>query len=104
MRVCVTRASGRAGRAVVAELLEHGHWVVATDLVLPAADDLSVPVLRADLTDYGQAVEAQYPIPPGVCWTSAVTPSLPFPPSPVGHFTAVAFPTSLLHCGLTFDR
>ena len=57
MRVCVTGASGRAGRAVVAELLEHGHWVVATDLVLPAADDLKVPVLRADLTDYGQAVE-----------------------------------------------
>jgi nucleoside-diphosphate-sugar epimerase len=57
MRVCVTGASGRAGRAVVAELLEHGHWVVATDLVLPSADDLKVPVLRADLTDYGQAVE-----------------------------------------------
>jgi nucleoside-diphosphate-sugar epimerase len=56
-RICVTGASGRAGRAVVAELMGHGHWVVATDLVAPA-EDLGIPVLRADLTDYGQALEA----------------------------------------------
>jgi nucleoside-diphosphate-sugar epimerase len=56
-RICVTGASGKAGRAVVADLVEHGHWVIATDLVAPA-EDLGVPVLRADLTDYGQAVEA----------------------------------------------
>jgi nucleoside-diphosphate-sugar epimerase len=55
-RICVTGASGRAGRAVVAELMEHGHWVVATDLVTPA-EELGIPVLRADLTDYGQALE-----------------------------------------------
>ena len=55
--ICVTGAAGRAGRAVVADLLEHGHRVVATDLVAPAAD-IGVAVLRADLTDYGQAVEA----------------------------------------------
>jgi nucleoside-diphosphate-sugar epimerase len=55
-RICVTGASGRAGRAVVAELMEHGHQVVATDLVAPA-EDLGIPVLRADLTDYGQALE-----------------------------------------------
>jgi nucleoside-diphosphate-sugar epimerase len=56
-RICVTGASGRAGRAVVAELMGRGHWVVATDLVAPA-EDLGIPVLRADLTDYGQALEA----------------------------------------------
>ncbi len=56
-RICVTGASGRAGRAVVAELMEHGHWVMATDLVAPPGD-LGLPVLRADLTDYGQALEA----------------------------------------------
>lgn len=55
-RICVTGASGKAGRAVVAELMEHDHWVVATDLVAPA-EDLGIPVLRADLTDYGQAIE-----------------------------------------------
>ncbi|MGO8959971.1 MAG: NAD-dependent epimerase/dehydratase family protein [Streptosporangiaceae bacterium] len=57
MKVCVTGASGRAGRAVVADLIAHGHKVVATDLVMPAGYDLGVPVLRADLTDFGQAVE-----------------------------------------------
>ncbi len=56
-RICVTGASGKAGRAVVADLLEHGHWVLATDLVAPAADP-GIPVLRADLTEYGQALEA----------------------------------------------
>lgn len=57
MKVCVTGASGRAGRAVVADLIAHEHNVVATDLVAPAGHDLGVAVLRADLTDYGQAVE-----------------------------------------------
>ncbi len=56
-RICVTGASGKAGRAVVADLIEHGHWVIATDLVA-AAEDPGIPVLRADLTDYGQAMEA----------------------------------------------
>ncbi len=54
--VCVTGASGRAGRVVVEELLRHGHEVRATDVV-PAPTDPGVPLLRADLTDYGQAVE-----------------------------------------------
>ena len=56
-RISVTGASGKAGRAVIADLLEHDHWVVAIDLVVPA-EDLGIPVLRADITDYGQALEA----------------------------------------------
>jgi nucleoside-diphosphate-sugar epimerase len=56
MRVCVTGASGTAGRATVAELLAHGHDVLATD-VAPAPADLGVDLLRAELTDYGQTVE-----------------------------------------------
>jgi nucleoside-diphosphate-sugar epimerase len=55
-RVCVTGASGRAGRVVVRDLLEHGYDVVATDVALPPSD-LGVQVLRADLTQYGEAVE-----------------------------------------------
>jgi nucleoside-diphosphate-sugar epimerase len=56
-KICVTGASGKAGRAVVADLLEHGHQVLATDMVAPA-EDPGIPVLRADLTDFGQALEA----------------------------------------------
>jgi nucleoside-diphosphate-sugar epimerase len=55
-RICVTGASGKAGRVTVAELLAHGYEVLATDRVKPAAD-LGTDVLLADLTDYGQAVE-----------------------------------------------
>ena len=57
MKVCVTGASGRAGRAVVTDLIAHEHKVVATDLVAPAGEHLGAAVLRADLTDFGQAVE-----------------------------------------------
>jgi len=56
-RVCVTGACGQAGRAVVHDLLEHGHEVAATDLAV-TRDDLEAGVLRADLTDFGQALQA----------------------------------------------
>jgi nucleoside-diphosphate-sugar epimerase len=52
-RVCVTGASGQAGRAVVRDLLEHGYEVAATDITGTRENG----VLRADLTDYGQAFE-----------------------------------------------
>jgi nucleoside-diphosphate-sugar epimerase len=55
-RICVTGASGRAGRVTVAELLGHGYEVVATDRV-PPASDLGTELLLADLTDHGQALE-----------------------------------------------
>ena len=49
MKVVVTGASGKAGRAVARDLEEHGHEVVSVDLVAPS--------LLADLTELGQAVE-----------------------------------------------
>jgi nucleoside-diphosphate-sugar epimerase len=52
-RVCVTGATGQAGRAVVRDLLEHGYEVAATDITGTRDNG----VLRADLTDYGQALE-----------------------------------------------
>jgi nucleoside-diphosphate-sugar epimerase len=55
-RICVTGAGGKAGRAVVTELLEHGYEVTTTDIAVTRAD-LEADMLRADLTDYGQAVE-----------------------------------------------
>ena len=54
--IAVTGGAGKAGRAVVAELLEHGEEVRSVDLVRAAA--LPCEQLVADLTDYGQTVEA----------------------------------------------
>jgi nucleoside-diphosphate-sugar epimerase len=56
-RICVTGASGQAGRAVVRELREHGYDVAATDIAA-TREDREGGMLSADLTDYGQAVEA----------------------------------------------
>ena len=81
-RICVTGASGRAGRVTVAELLAHGYDVVATDLVKPP-EDLGAPVLLADLTDHGQAVEV-------LAGTDAVV-HLANIPAPGIHTPAVTF-------------
>lgn len=57
--ITVTGAAGKAGRAVVADLLAHGHQVVATDLAGPAgpAAGLGTDLVVADLTEYGEALE-----------------------------------------------
>ncbi len=55
-RVVVTGGSGKAGRAVVRDLVEHGYDVLNVD-VLPSSDPVS-RFLKIDLTDYGQTVEA----------------------------------------------
>jgi len=55
-RICVTGASGKAGRSVVRDLLEHGYDVVATD-VASSKVDVEHGAVRADLTDYGQAIQ-----------------------------------------------
>ncbi|GAA2035610.1 NAD(P)-dependent oxidoreductase [Agromyces tropicus] len=62
-RICVTGASGLAGRAVVLDLLDHGYEVLATDVTPPSPKlpaRWSRPDLvytQADLTDFGDAVE-----------------------------------------------
>ena len=55
-RIVVTGAAGQAGRAVVADLREHGYDVTPTDVAVSRADRED-GMLQADLTDYGQAVE-----------------------------------------------
>ncbi len=54
-RVCVTGATGKAGVATLLHLREHGYDVVATDIAV--SDARAEGVLKADLTDYGQATE-----------------------------------------------
>jgi nucleoside-diphosphate-sugar epimerase len=56
-RVAVTGASGKLGRAVVKELLEHGYEVFALDRTPPPEQDGS-RFIRVDLSDYGQTVGA----------------------------------------------
>jgi nucleoside-diphosphate-sugar epimerase len=56
-KVVVTGSSGRAGRAVVRGLLEHGYDVLGVDRLKPARD-LGAPTLQADLTDLGETLEA----------------------------------------------
>jgi nucleoside-diphosphate-sugar epimerase len=55
VRIVVTGASGKAGRAVVRDLAEHDHDVLGIDLVAPS--DSPAPSLIADLTEFGQVVE-----------------------------------------------
>jgi nucleoside-diphosphate-sugar epimerase len=54
-KVVVTGGSGKAGRAVVRDLFDHGYDVLNVDSVPPT--ERIVPYLRADLTHYGETVE-----------------------------------------------
>lgn len=54
-RIVVTGGSGKAGRAVVADLREHGYDV--TDVDVAASRDPDAPTVVADLTDLGQTIE-----------------------------------------------
>ena len=57
----MTGGSGKAGRIVVRDLAERGHEVLNIDRVPSpesSAPDSSIPFLAADVTDFGQALEA----------------------------------------------
>jgi nucleoside-diphosphate-sugar epimerase len=60
-RIAVTGGSGKAGRVVVRDLLGHGHQVLNVDRV-PSVEsngaDSPAPFLPAELTDFGQTLEA----------------------------------------------
>jgi nucleoside-diphosphate-sugar epimerase len=55
-QIVVTGGSGKAGRAVVRDLVEHGYDVVNADVVAPA--ETAAPLLRVDFTDLGETIEA----------------------------------------------
>jgi hypothetical protein len=54
--VVVTGGSGKAGSAVIEELLAHGYAVINVDTVAPAKP--LCHFLRTDLNDLGQAIDA----------------------------------------------
>ena len=56
-KIVVTGASGRLGREVTRDLLDHGHDVRAVDAIV-APVDRRVTVLQTELTDYGQTIDA----------------------------------------------
>lgn len=56
-RIVVTGGSGKAGRAVVRHLVEHGYEVLNVDLSVPREVALS-DYRKLDLTEQGQAFEA----------------------------------------------
>jgi len=92
----VTGGSGKAGRVVVQDLLEHGHAVMNIDRV-PSPEsgdpDSPAPFLRADVTDFGQVLEALSMAygPPGI---DAVV-HLAAIPSPVHATPDVVFRTNM---------
>jgi nucleoside-diphosphate-sugar epimerase len=55
-RIAVTGGSGKAGRAVVRELIDHGYSVINIDIA--ASPDPLCHFLKTDLTDMGQAIDA----------------------------------------------
>ena len=60
-KIAVTGGSGKAVRVIVRDLHERGHEVLNIDLQ-PSPEswspDAPIPFLRADVTDFGQALEA----------------------------------------------
>ncbi len=60
-KIAVTGGSGKAGRAVLRDLHDRGHQVLNIDVV-PSPESSHpedpIPFLKADVTDFGQALEA----------------------------------------------
>jgi nucleoside-diphosphate-sugar epimerase len=60
-KIAVTGGAGKAGRAVVRDLVEHGHDVLNIDrlpLTNAVGPDSPAPYVPADVTDFGQTLEA----------------------------------------------
>lgn len=56
LKVVVTGGTGKAGRAVIRELRDHGYEVFNVDRVKPAEE--LCPSIQAELSDFGQTIDA----------------------------------------------
>jgi len=93
VRLVVTGGSGKAGRAVVRDLVEHEHDVLAVDVV--SATESPAAFLRADLTDFGQTVECLAGV-EAVVHLAAI-------PAPGIHTEAATFRTNMLSTYNVFE-
>jgi nucleoside-diphosphate-sugar epimerase len=103
VKICVTGASGKAGRATTRELLAHGYEVVATD-VAPPPEDLGVQLLRADMTDYGQTMEALHGVDAVVHLANIPAPGIHTPATTFTTNTAMNSNVFLAAAQLGLDR
>ncbi|MGN6507505.1 MAG: NAD-dependent epimerase/dehydratase family protein [Tepidisphaeraceae bacterium] len=98
--IVVTGGTGKAGRAVIRDLLDHGYRVINVDQAKP--QEPLCPFVAADLTDYGQAVAALSRV-DGVCDRVDGVVHLAAIPAP-GMFTnAVTFQTNMLSTYNVFE-
>ncbi len=91
MKVLVTGARGKVGRAAVEALLEHGHDVVATDLTRPSFErkgQRDATYVMADLTDAGDAFAVARGV-DAVVHCAAI-------PEPTGNPPHVVFQTNIM--------
>jgi len=91
MKVLVTGARGKVGRVAVQALVDAGHVVVATDLMLPSFErkEAGTPqYIMADLTDQGQAY--------AVVRDAEAVVHLAAIPEPTGNPPHVVFQTNLM--------
>jgi UDP-glucose 4-epimerase len=94
LRLLITGSRGRVGQAVVEASIAHGHRTVTTDIGAPHYGvPGGTPYLRADLTDFGEAVGVVAEARPDVIVNSA---AIPAPGSDPAHVvfrtnTAIAY-------------
>ena len=99
-RVLVTGGSGKAGRACVRDLLEHGYEVINVDAMGPS--EALCPFVEADLTDFGEALEALSEVDSRHKRVDAVV-HLAAIPAPGRHTNAVTFRNNILSTYNVFE-
>ena len=98
--IIVTGGSGKAGRACIRELKEHGHEVTSVDQMRPAGSDVRFSLVN--LTDFGQTMAALSAIDERVAEVSGVVhlAAIPAPGLAPNH---VIFETNMLSTYNVFE-